>query len=112
MKKNKSEQYTFAPEEKEIIQKITIVEASVGEKIQNKRELITTKYYSEFVINTPNKPVTLSNVSITDSKAAIQASLFCLITSIFSSRVIGISSLTFCIYYIMNCNKSQYLDFY
>lgn len=68
MKNNKTEQYTFAPEEKEILQKLNVVEASVNaQNIQekNQRELIATKYYSEFVINTEKGPITLKNVFIT-----------------------------------------------
>lgn len=68
MEKNKTEQYTFAPEEKEILEKLNIIEASVdSQNIQekNQRELIATKYYSEFVINTISGPITLKNVFIT-----------------------------------------------
>lgn len=68
MENNKTEQYTFAPEEKEILQKLNVVEASVNaQNIQekNQRELIATKHYSEFVINTENGPITLKNVFIT-----------------------------------------------
>lgn len=68
MENNKTEQYTFAPEEKEILQKLNVVEASVNaQNIQekNQRELIATKYYSEFVINTEKGPIALKNVFIT-----------------------------------------------
>lgn len=65
MEENKSVQYTFGPEEKETLQKMATVETSVGEHIQDKRELVSTKYYSELVINTKNGPVTLNNVFIT-----------------------------------------------
>ena len=68
MENNKTEQYTFAPEEKEILQKLNVVEASVNaQNIQekNQRELIATKHYSEFVINTEKGPITLKNVFIT-----------------------------------------------
>ncbi len=68
MENNKTEQYTFAPEEKEILQKLNVMEASVNaQNIQekNQRELIATKYYSEFVINTEKGPITLKNVFIT-----------------------------------------------
>lgn len=67
MEKNKTEQYTFGTDEKETLQAIATVEASVGQHIQkkNQRELVSTKYYSEFVINAPNGPVTLNNVFIT-----------------------------------------------
>lgn len=67
MEKNKTEQYTFGTDEKETLQAIATVEASVGQHIQekNQRELVLTKYYSEFVINAPNGPVTLNNVFIT-----------------------------------------------
>ena len=47
MENNKTEQYTFAPEEKEILEKLNIIEASVdSQNIQekNQRELIATKY--------------------------------------------------------------------
>lgn len=63
MQKNENEQYKFGAEEKEILQKISIVEASVLRN--NQRELISTKYYSEFIINTNNGPVTFNNVFIT-----------------------------------------------
>ena len=68
MENNKTEQYTFAPEEKEILQKLNVVEASVNaQNIQEKNqiELIATKHYSEFVINTEKGPITLKNVFIT-----------------------------------------------
>ena len=68
MEDNKTEQYTFAPEEKEILEKLNVVEASVNaQNIQekNQRELVATKYYSEFVINTDNGPITLKDVFIT-----------------------------------------------
>lgn len=67
MDKNKIEQLTFGADEKEILKKMETVESSVGQNIQerNQRELIATKYYSEFVINTKNGPVTLNNVFIT-----------------------------------------------
>ena len=68
MENNKTEQYTFAPEEKEILQKLNIVEASVNaQNIQekNQREIVATKYYSEFVINTEKGPITLKDVFIT-----------------------------------------------
>lgn len=65
MEENKSVQYTFGPEEKETLQKIATVEVSVGQHLQNQRELAATRYYSEFVINTKKGPVTLNNVFIT-----------------------------------------------
>ena len=68
MEDNKTEQYTFAPEEKEILEKLNVVEASVNaQNIQekNQRELVATKYYSEFVINTEKGPITLKDVFIT-----------------------------------------------
>lgn len=67
MEENKTEQYTFGADEKETLQAMATVEASVGQHIQRKsqRELVSTKYYSEFVINTKNGPVTLNNVFIT-----------------------------------------------
>lgn len=70
MEKNKTEQYTFGTEEKETLQKMFTVEASVSQNIQEKsqRELIATKYYSEFVINTNDGPITLNNVFITFEK--------------------------------------------
>ena len=62
----KTEQYTFGPEEKEILEKLNTVESSVGEYIQIKyqRELVATKYYSEFVINTPKGELTFNDVFI------------------------------------------------
>ena len=70
MEENKSVQYTFAPEEKEILKKLAVVETAVSRNINEKhqRELITTKYYSEFVINTPKGPITLNNVFITTER--------------------------------------------
>lgn len=67
MEENKTEKYTFGVDEKETLQAMATVEASVGQHIQKKsqRELVATKYYSEFVINTKNGPVTLNNVFIT-----------------------------------------------
>lgn len=67
MEEKKTEQYTFGPEEKEILEKLNMVEGSVGEYIQEKyqRELIATKYYSEFVLNTPKGEITLNDVFIT-----------------------------------------------
>lgn len=63
----KTEQYTFGPEEKEILEKLNTVESGVGEYIQTKyqRELIATKYYSELVINTPKGEITFNDVFIT-----------------------------------------------
>lgn len=70
MEENKTEQYTFGADEKETLKKMETVEAGVGQMLQekNQRELIATKYYSEFVINTPNGPVALNNVFITAEK--------------------------------------------
>lgn len=70
MEENKSVQYTFTPEEKEILKKLAVVETAVSRNISEKhqRELITTKYYSEFVINTPKGPITLNNVFITTER--------------------------------------------
>lgn len=70
MEENKSVQYTFASEEKEILKKLAVVETAVSRNINEKhqRELITTKYYSEFVINTPKGPITLNNVFITSER--------------------------------------------
>lgn len=65
MEEKESLQYTFGPDEKETLKKMDTVETSVVEHIQDKRELISTKYYSEFVINTPRGPVTFNNVFIT-----------------------------------------------
>ena len=67
MDEKKTEQLTFGADEKETLEKLSLVESSVGQNIQerNQRELIATKYYSEFVINTPNGSVTLNNVFIT-----------------------------------------------
>ena len=67
MEENKTEQYTFGTDEKETLKTMATVETSVGQHIQekNQRELVSTKYYSEFVINTKNGPVTLNNVFIT-----------------------------------------------
>ena len=70
MKNKETEQYTFGTDEKEVLNKMDIVESSVGQKIQekNQRELVATKYYSEFIINTEKGPITLNNVFITAEK--------------------------------------------
>ena len=70
MEENKTKQYTFGPNEKEILQDMAIVETSVEKHIKekNQRELISTKYYSEFVVNTKKGPVTLNNVFITTER--------------------------------------------
>lgn len=67
MDESKTYQYTYGPEEKETLQKLSVVEASITQNNQktNQRELISTKYYSEFVVNTKNGPVTLNNIFIT-----------------------------------------------
>lgn len=67
MEKNKTEQYTFGVNEKKVLNKLNTVESSVEQKLQgnNQRELISTKYYTEFIIDTSNRPVTLRNVFIT-----------------------------------------------
>lgn len=68
--KNKEQEASLGIEEEEILNKMDIVEASVRQKIQemDQRELEVTKFYSEFVINTKNGPVTLKNVYITQEK--------------------------------------------
>ena len=71
MEGSKTNQYTFGPEEKEILQKISIIEASVEQNMQKKNiqeELIKTKYYSEFAIETKKGPIILNNVFITAEK--------------------------------------------
>ena len=47
MKNKETEQYTFGTDEKEVLNKMDIVESSVGQKIQekNQRELVATKYF-------------------------------------------------------------------
>lgn len=67
MDENKTEQYTFGADERATLEKLRQLEASVEQNNQrkNQRELITTKYYSEFIINTRKGPVTLNNVFIT-----------------------------------------------
>lgn len=53
--------------EKEILNKMTTVEEGVlrSNEQTNQREVVSTKYYSEFVINTSKGPITLNNVFIT-----------------------------------------------
>lgn len=70
MEENRSLQYTYGPDEKEILEKLAIVEASVGEYINTKqRELVATKYFEEFIVNNKNgEPITLRNVFITAEK--------------------------------------------
>lgn len=68
MNKETREQYTFKPEEKEILQEIATVESSVEKSKKQKEEqeeIVTTKYYSEFIINTKQGPIILNNVFIT-----------------------------------------------
>ena len=66
MEEQDSRQFTFTADEKETLEKLDTVEASVNSHIQkNNRQLLATKYYSEFVINTKNGPLTLNNVFIT-----------------------------------------------
>lgn len=66
-REKQSEQYTFGAEEQDILKKLDIVEASVGQNVQEKyqRELISVKYYSEFEIDTKLGPVVLEDVFIT-----------------------------------------------
>lgn len=56
--------------EKEILNKMSTVEVSVSKNNErtNQREVISTKYYSEFVINTEKGPITLNNVFITSER--------------------------------------------
>ncbi|MEI3402023.1 MAG: hypothetical protein V8R51_06845 [Clostridia bacterium] len=70
MKNKETEQYTFGTDEKEVLNKMDIVESSVGQKThdKNQRKLVTTKYYSEFIISTEKGPITLNNVFITAEK--------------------------------------------
>ena len=66
MEKNDLRQFTFTPNEKETLEKLNTVEASVGSYIKEKQgQLLATRYYSEFVINTKKGPLTLNNVFIT-----------------------------------------------
>lgn len=66
MEENDSRQFTFTADEKETLEKLDTVEASVSAYIkESQRELLATRYYSEFVINTKNGPLTLNNVFIT-----------------------------------------------
>lgn len=71
MEKNENKQYVFGPDEKETLNAIATVEESVAKNNQqnNKREVISTKYYSEFVINTKQGPITLNNVFITAERS-------------------------------------------
>lgn len=58
-------------DEEEIFQKLSTVESAVQDNIKaQKRELIVTKYYSEFTINTKDEPLILNNVFITIEKDA------------------------------------------
>lgn len=53
--------------EKEILNKMSTVEVSVSKNNErtNQREVVSTKYYSEFNIDTSKGPITLNNVFIT-----------------------------------------------
>lgn len=70
MQEDNKKEYSFNTDEKEILNKLNIIESSVEQNIQlkNQRELIATKYYSEFVLNTPNGSIMLNNVFITTEK--------------------------------------------
>ena len=66
MEKSDSRQFTFTPDEKETLEKLNVVEASVDSHIKQRQgQLLSTRYYSEFVINTKKGPVTLNNVFVT-----------------------------------------------
>lgn len=56
---------------KEILNKMSTVEVSVSRNNEqtNQREVVSTKYYSEFVINTQKGPITLNNVFITSERS-------------------------------------------
>ena len=65
------EEYTFEPEEKEILQKLSTIEASVKQQNlqeKNQREIIAIKYYSEFSIETEKGEIILTDVFITAEK--------------------------------------------
>lgn len=57
--------------EKDILKKMgtSEVSASRNNEQTNQREVVSTKYYSEFVINTQKGPITLNNVFITSERS-------------------------------------------
>jgi len=70
MEKNKSDEYTFGVDEKETLDKLDVVEASVEKDLLEKGngELVSTKYYSKFVVNVNGMDVELKDVFITAEK--------------------------------------------
>lgn len=68
MKKNKSEQYTFAREEKEILEILASFEKELGEKLQeSKGEVERVEYYENFAIK-GIKDSEISGVFVTKGK--------------------------------------------
>ena len=67
MERNKSDEYTFGVDEKETLDKLDVVEASVEKDLLEKEngELVSTKYYSKFVINVNGMDIELKDVFIT-----------------------------------------------
>ena len=67
MERNKSDEYTFGVDEKETLDKLNLVESSVEKNLQEngKGELVSTKYYSKFVVNVNGMDVELKDVFIT-----------------------------------------------
>lgn len=70
MERNKSDEYTFGVDEKETLDKLNLVESSVEKNLQEngKGELVSTKYYSKFVVNVNGMDVELKDVFITAEK--------------------------------------------
>lgn len=70
MERNKSDEYTFGVDEKETLDKLDVVEASVEKDLLEKGngELVSTKYYSKFVVNVNGMDVELKDVFITAEK--------------------------------------------
>ena len=64
MERNKSDEYTFG------LDKLNLVESSVEKNLQENRkgELVSTKYYSKFVVNVNGMDVELKDVFITAEK--------------------------------------------
>lgn len=70
MERNKSDEYTFGVDEKETLDKLDVVEASVEKDLLEKGngELVSTKYYSKFVVNVNGMDVELKDVFIIAEK--------------------------------------------
>ena len=69
-KELEDDEYKFGVDEKETLDKLNLVESSVEKNLQEngKGELVSTKYYSKFVVNVNGMDVELKDVFITAEK--------------------------------------------